>query len=362
MIRLPLCPPAPFQPISPGAAPHRPRGPERSRLGWMRFLGTALVALAAAAGQQADRAVLEAARPGVLWRAPADLGMENWTCGSAGCDHTPAPPFHFVKEDMRGTFPKLTIRDAKGRDWNVKFGGKVIPESFCSRFVAAIGYVVEPSYYVASGRLNDISRLHRARNFVTADGAFRRARFQLRDDKTLEFLKNRAWSLADNPFRGTHQFAGLRVVMMLLSNWDAKDSRQGQEGANTGIFRGPDGEVLYSFFDWGSALGRWGKVMRRTRSDCAGFDADSPNLITGVHDNVVTWGYSGKHEDDIKDGITIEDLRWLAPYLGRITDEQIRAGLAASGATPRQASCWAEGLEYRIHAILAVARAGRYWR
>lgn len=319
-----------------------------------RLLLCLLVGIVASA-QQAERAVVEATHPGVLWRAPNDIGMENWTCGAAGCDHAPAQPFHFVKEDLEGTFPKLSIKDAKGRDWSVKFGGKVIPESFCSRFVAALGYVVEPSYYVGTGKLDDVSKLHRARSMVNADGTFRRARFQLRDDKTLAFLKGHAWSLADNPFRGTHQFAGLRVAMMLLSNWDAKDSREGQDEANTAMFRGPDGEVLYSFFDWGSALGRWGKLMRRTRSDCAGFAGDSRDLITGVHDNVVTWGYSSKNEADVKSGITVEDLRWLAPYLSRITDEQIRAGLAASGATPRQTSCWAESLEYRIHAVLAVA-------
>ncbi|HKE27939.1 MAG TPA: hypothetical protein VKB88_36540 [Bryobacteraceae bacterium] len=327
----------------------------------IRLLLCLVIALAAEA-QQAERMAVEATQPGVLWRAPNDIGMENWRCGSAGCDHAPAPPYHFVKEDMEGTFPKLSIQDAKGRAWSVKFGGKVIPESFSSRFVAALGYVVEPSYYVGSGKLDEVSQLRRARNMVKPDGTFHHARFQLRDNQSLQFLKDHSWSLADNPFRGSHEFAGLRVAMMLLSNWDAKDARDGQQQANTAVFRGPAGEMLYSFFDWGSTLGRWGKLMRRTRSDCAGFAEDSPALITGVRENVVEWGYSGKHEDDVRSGITVEDLRWLAPYLSRITDEQIRTGLTASGATPRQTTCWAEGLESRIHAVLAVAQNGQYAR
>jgi hypothetical protein len=329
----------------------------------MNRLLLCLVVLSAAAQDPsgADRTAVQTAPPGVLWRAPRDLGMENWTCGSAGCGAVPAPPFHFVKEDMEGTFPKLSLKDANGRSWSAKFGGKVIPECFCSRFVAALGFVVEPSYYVGAFQLQDTGRLHRARHFMRPDGSFERARFQLRDPK-MEFLANHAWSMADNPFRGSREFAGLRVVMMLLSNWDAKDVREGEEEANTGVFRTPSGELLYSFFDWGSALGRWGKLMRRTRSDCSGFTADTPDLITGVRGNAVEWGYSGKHEDDVRSGITVEDLRWLAPYLERITGEEIRAGLEASGATQRQTGCWAGALEYRIHAIETVVRTGRYWR
>ena len=310
--------------------------------------------------QDADRGVIPGTQPAILWRAPSGIGIENWTCGSAGCDHAPAPPFQFENEDTEGTFPKITVTDANGRTWSVKFGVKVIPESFCSRFVAALGYVIEPSYYVASGKIDNTSRLVSTRSFVKSDGRFVRARFQLRDSSSLAFLPKHAWSLTDNPFRGTHELAGLRVVLMMLSNWDTKDLRSGQESSNTAVFRGPGGQLLYSFFDWGSTLGRWGNIMRRTRSDCSGFSADTPRLITGVHGNVVVWGYSGKHEDDVRNGITVDDLRWLFPYLSAITAEQIRAGLKASGATDRQIASWTESLESRIHQVEAVARTGQY--
>jgi hypothetical protein len=325
----------------------------------MRPFAACLVLACAAWAQldsNADR-IVESAQQAVIWRAPGNLGMENWTCGSAGCDHAPAPPFQFVKEDLEGTFPKLTVKDSKGRTWSVKFGGKVTSECFGSRFATAVGYLAEPSYFVEGGKVEGAGHLRRARHIVHPDGTFERARFQLRDEKRMEFLKNRAWSLADNPFRGTHEYAGLRVLMMLLSNWDAKDSRDGQGEANTGVFRvaGAQPEMEYSFFDWGSTLGRWGKLMRRTRSDCSGYGADTPKLITGVHGNVVEWGYEGKHEEDVRSGITVEDLQWLTPYLERITDEQIRAGLKGSGATERQTACWAQSIEARMREIRAVA-------
>ena len=113
------------------------------------------VALCAAQNQDsANRAVAPAAVPGALWRVPPRFTVQDWICGFGGCDETPASPFHFVKEDMEGTSPKVQVKDAKGRSWDVKFGAKVIPDCFSSRLVAALGYVTEPAYYVGSGRLD----------------------------------------------------------------------------------------------------------------------------------------------------------------------------------------------------------------
>jgi hypothetical protein len=331
------------------------------RLVW---LGALAVLCAAQPQNSANRAILRPAIPEVLWRTPLKFTRQDWVCGYRGCDFAPAPPFHLVRADTEGTTPKLLIRDAKGRHWDAKFGAKVIPECFSSRFVAALGYVVEPSYYVRSGRLEGVTHLDRVRRMVKSDGSFGPARFQLRDAKELKFLKDHAWSLKDNPFLGSSQFAGLRMVLMLLSNWDGKDSRDGQEEANTAAFQGPgptgqQPELLYSFFDWGSTLGRWGGLMRRTRSDCSGFVADTPHFVEGVQNGEVEFGYSGKHGEDVKAGISVEDVRWLAPYLQRIADADIRAGLKGSGATDRQTVCWAGALEDRIGQLEQVARTGQ---
>jgi hypothetical protein len=328
-----------------------------------RLLLCCLAALCICHGQDANRLVEQTEPLKVLWHAPPAGSVQDWKCAFVECDAAPVPPFQFVKEDNEGTTPKIAVRDARGRLFSVKFGGKVIPECFASRFVPALGYTVEPSYYVGPGSVVGVTRLHRARRFVKPDGSFARARFQLRDPAELDFLNDHAWSLIDSPFRGSREFAGLRAVLMLLSNWDIKDSRDGQEEANTGVFRSPDNghsELLYSFFDWGSTLGRWGGLLRRTRSDCSGFAQDTRHFITGVRGDVVEWGYAGKRAQDVKAGITVEDLRWLAPYLERITDQEIRTGLKASGATDRQTACWADALEDRMRQVEAVARLGRH--
>jgi hypothetical protein len=296
--------------------------------------------------------------PQLLWHAPREMTIQDWICGPGGCDRTPAPPFHFLKDDSGGTSPKISVSDAKGRQWSVKFGAEVIPECFGARFVSALGYFAEPSYYVQSGRIDLGYKVHRARRVVRRDGRFERARFQLRGQKDMEFLQGRAWAWDENPFRGTRELAGLKIVMMLLSNWDAKDSRDGSE-SNNNVFRGTVGGreyLMYSVYDWGASLGRWGNVLRRDQSDCPSFVEDSPHFVKGVRAGEIEWGFDGKHGDDLRKGITVADVRWLLPHLRRITPEQLQAGLKASGATERQAGCWAGAIGERIRQLSDVAK------
>jgi hypothetical protein len=286
------------------------------------------------------------------------MAADEWVCGPGGCDRKPVPPFEFQKEDTGGTAPKVLVRDAQGRTWSVKFGPEVIPECFGSRFVTALGYIAEPTYYVDCGRVEHAARLTRSRRVIKPDGSFRRGRFELRGQSDFEFLKGQTWSWVNNPFSGTRELAGLKIVMMLLSNWDAKDARDGDE-SNTNVFRvtqpGGGQELAYTVFDWGASLGRWGSVFRRDQSDCSSYVKDSPHFVRRSEGRL-EWGFEGKHGEDMTTGVTVEDIRWLLPYLGRISPEQLRTGLSASGATPRQAACWAGGIEQRIGELRDAAR------
>ena len=47
------------------------------------------------------------------------------------------------------------------------------------------------------------------------------------------------WAWHDNPFVGTHELNGLKILMMLVSNWDNKDVRDVARGSNTAIFEYP---------------------------------------------------------------------------------------------------------------------------
>jgi hypothetical protein len=297
--------------------------------------------------------------PKALWRAPQPMSTGDWICGPGGCSGKPVPPFQFLKADSSGTSPKLDVRDARGRTWSVKFGAEVIPECFGSRFLMALGYVAEPTYCMADFRVGALPGLpRRIGHAMQSGGTFGPARFELRGEKDFEFLPRCAWGWADNPFLGSHELAGLKIVMMLLSNWDAKDARMG-ENSNNGVFRTTRSgkpEMLYSVFDWGASLGSWGGSLRRDQSDCAGFASDTPRFVKVSGNGRIDWGFYGKFSDDLKAGVGRSDIRWLLPYLERITPDQLRAGLTASGATPRQANCWASSLQERIRQLQVAAR------
>lgn len=292
----------------------------------------------------------------VLWRQPQAPSVQDWVCGPGGCGLTPVPPFRYKAGDESGSNPKINVIDARGRHWNVKFGAEVIPECFGSRFLNAIGYVVEPSFFVAAGKLESLPEIYgEARRIVKNDGTFTKARFQARGLKDFEFVKGQSWSWNENPFQGTRELAGLKIVMMLLSNWDAKDARDGDE-SNNAVFRNPGGEWLYSMYDWGASLGHWGGVFRRDQSDCSAYQSDTPHFVKGLNGSIVEFGFSGKHGADLSTGISVEDVRWLLRSLAGVSPDRLRAALKASGATERQNACWAGAIQDRIRQLQAVAR------
>ena len=172
----------------------------------------------------------------VLWQEPAPFSTSAWVWGPGGREMAPQPPFRFVKEKFGGTNPKVEIKDDRGRHWTVKFGSEAHTDTFQSRLVSSLGYAAEPTYFVKAGSILDVNDLMRAKYFVAKNGSFREARFKLEDKKSEADSTNETWSWAVNPFVGSRQLGGLKIVTMLTSNWDTKDSRNG-DGSNTGISR-----------------------------------------------------------------------------------------------------------------------------
>jgi hypothetical protein len=58
---------------------------------------------------------------------------------------------------------------------------------------------------------------------------------------------------------------------------------------------------------------------------------------------------------EIAGNLTVENVRWLMQYLGRINDEQIRRALVASGATPAETVCFVSAVRDRIEQLRRVA-------
>lgn len=293
------------------------------------------------------------ARNQVLWRDPGRVENLDFSVGPGGPHGDPKPPFTFIKEDLKGAYPKVIVHDARGRKWQVKFGREVHSEPFASRVAWAAGYLIEPNYFVPSGKILNVQQLGRAAKHITQGGEFENARFQLRDPK-YKFSDEYNWSWTNNPFIGTPQLNGLKIVMMLVSNWDNKDARDQDEGINTAIFE-HRGRYIYAFTDWGGSMGRWGGVSRRSVWNCEGFTEDGRQFARGIHDGKIDWGYTGRHNKSFIDDIRVSHVQWILRYVGRIRDAQFAAGLKASGATPDEVDCFTRELRRRINRLREVA-------
>lgn len=300
----------------------------------------------------------------LLWRDPGAVETLDFAGGVAGRSNAPKPPFTFIEESLSGTNPKVRVTDASGAEWTVKFGSEVNAETFATRVAWAAGYFVEPDYFVASGRIENLGKLTRAKSHVKSDGSFTDARFEMHREKGVKkFDGEESWAWLQNPFVGSKELNGLKVVLMLVSNWDNKDVRDIKRGSNTAIFRYPakatesgEAEDRYLITDWGGSMGKWGGYLGREKWDCKGFKSQTKDFVKGVKGGFVQFGYSGQHTDDFKSDIPTSDVKWLLQYLGRVTDSQLRDGLLASGASRDEVECFSQSLRDRINQLKAAAQ------
>jgi hypothetical protein len=311
----------------------------------------------------AGEAAAQTKAKAVLWRDPGQVERLDFRWGAGGRALAPAPPFRFIEEDKGGSNPKVKVRDAKGRRWSVKWddGGEANAEVFATRIAWAAGYFVEPSYFLRKGRILGAVNLDRAAKHIGPDGTFHNARFELKVKAIAEREDEESWRWDTNPFVGTHELNGLKIVSMLVSNFDNKDARDAGRGSNTAVhvMDGSGGlEARYLITDWGGAMGKWGGVFTREKWDCPGFADQTAKFVSIADNGEIDWGFSGQHTESFKKDIRVEDVRWAMRYLGRITDRQLREGLAASGASRAEIGCYQRAMRSRIEQLRRLAASG----
>jgi hypothetical protein len=302
-----------------------------------------------------------------IWTEPERVEAMDAAAGPGGPASAPCPPFHFLEEHLTGSQPCVSVRDARGRVWRVKWGDEVRSESFAVRFAWACGYFAEITHFLPSGTIEHCPPgLQRARTCIGEDdGRFCDARFELDDPAAHKLFEEHSWQWDDNPFVGTKELSGLKMVVMLLSNWDTKDRRDVARGSNTAIYEyttSQGREARYLLSDWGGSLGRWGSTLTRGRWDCDGFVEQTPQFVRGVQNNCAVFGYAGQRTVDIADGIPLEHVRWFHPYAARLSEKDLSKALLASGADGDEADRFAAALADRIRQLgrlAAVAGATR---
>lgn len=294
----------------------------------------------------------------VLWHEPPRTTAEDWIWGPGGRDSAPQPPFKFVKERLSGTNPKVEVKDANGRRWIVKFGSEVHADTFAPRLLSALGYAAVPTFFVKGSAIEGTHDLKRAKHFVSKDGTFRSARFKLHSKQSSEGdADSRTWSWIENPFVGSHELGGLKILIMLTSNWDTKDARD-RAGSNNeiiGLGSPANSANWYAVTDWGASFGKSGGFFKRSRWDWNAYRSQTSTFVRLTKDGSLNWGFKGKHGGDIPAGVRLEDIRWLIPYLSRITDDDLLAGLSASGASYPVAQDYTRSIRARIAQLQRIA-------
>ena len=291
--------------------------------------------------------------PGILWSNPTDLASRNLFWGPGGEEHQPHGPFLFVKEDMEGTSPKFTVVDKDGVKWKVKLGLEARPETAASRLVWSVGYYTNEDYHMDDLKVQDLPTLQRGQKLVGPDGVIHNVRLK-REEKGDK--KTGIWRWNDNPWTGTRELNGLRVLMALIDNWDLKDE-------NNAVYE-KDGQRIYMVSDLGASFGTPGRSWPKEKAKdnleeysrakfIRAYAGDTVDLATPARPR---WVYlvdpkeyfSRVHLESLGKKIPRDDARWMGQLLANLSPNQIRDALRASGYAPDEVERFAQVLQTRI--------------
>jgi len=289
--------------------------------------------------------------PSALWRDRGDIASLNLLHGPGGREHQPSGRFTFVKEDKQGSAPKFEIVDQQGVHWKAKLGEETKSETAATRLVWAAGYFTDEDYYLPEIRVSKMPRLSRGHKLILAGGVVRGVRLE-RIAKGQKKKGN--WSWFKNPFVGTKEMDGLRILMALVNNWDLKE-------VNNAIYDGNGGR-RYAVSDLGATFGETGNTITRSKSNLEDyaeaefiqkvtpehvdfFLSSRPFFLTAV--DVPNYRMRTKMQDVAKH-VPLAHAKWLGRLLGQLSAEQIRDCFRAAGYSPGEVAGFAKVVHGRI--------------
>ena len=280
----------------------------------------------------------------ILWERPNDITSRDLYLGPGGAAMRPdLRRITFIKEEKGGYSKKYRVRDASGREWVAKIGKEAQSETSAVRLLYGLGYVTEVNYLVP-------------RVTIPGKGTFTNVRFEARPDN---WKRGDEWKWKQNPFVGTPQLQGLKVMMALINNWDLKDS-------NNVILkvRGED-ELRYAISDLGATFGHASTtplLWRFTRDRNNPAHYAKSDFFKRVKGDRVVLHFGGKNRG-LMNNISIQDAQWIASLLSQLSDQQIRDAFRAANYTPGQINLLAGEVRERTNELLSLrpgAQIGRY--
>jgi len=267
----------------------------------------------------------------VFWREPTGLESRNLLAGAGGEEMKPdISKLTFIEQKTGGYSTKYRVRDAKGNEWIAKIGKEAQSDTAANRLLWALGYETEIAYLVPKAK-------------IEGKGEFENVRLEARP-ASVKRAGN--WMWENNPFKDTPEFRGLKILMIMINNWDMKDDNNeilATRGDTTG-----EGELRYIISDLGGSFGKTGGFFARSRNEPS--DYEKAAFIKKVNGDVIDFNYGGKNQK-LFEGLTVADARWLHNLMKRLSDEQIKDAFRAANYSAEEVETLARALKARINAL-----------
>ncbi len=296
------------------------------------LLGLAASAPAQKSKKSKSRGQMAPPGPAIMWE-DVDVRGRDLFLGPGGREMLPdLTRIKFIKKETGGANTKYRIEDGSGRVWVAKLGREARPETAAVRMLWGLGYKTEVNYLVPVIT-------------IPGKGTFRNVRLEARP-KNVD--REGEWKWTRNPFLGTPQFQGLKIMQIFMTNWDVLDKQNEILKVD-----GPRGtEYHYVVSDLGRTFGKYGNnnlpiIYRLGRRTGAPGPYSKASFIKGYEKGRIKWGIKGKNRGIYRD-ITIGDARWLLARLQQLSDGQIQDAFRAANYSPAEVNIYLNAVRRRI--------------
>jgi len=281
----------------------------------------------------------------VLWQK-VDVKNQDLFYGPGGLDMRPdLSAITFIKRETGGHNKKYRIKDGSGRIWVAKPYTEARPETASVRLLYALGYKTEINYLVPSLTIPSV-------------GTFKNVRLEMRPDN-IERLDE--WKWKSNPFIGTNELQGLKIMQMFLNNNDVIDYNNKilkVEGSN-------GSELHYIITDLGSTLGKRGSnnlplFYRFGRKNDSPGKWNASSFIKGVRNGRIILYTTGIKNRGLYKDITIAQGRWLYNLLSQLRDDQLRDAFRSANYSSAEVDVLTAAAKRRIEELERATGGDRF--
>ncbi len=307
---------------------------QMSESGFMKFtvLFLSFLLLTISVSAQKEKKMVESSGKAVMWEK-VNIPQRDLFYGPGGKQMMPdLSNITYIKEEKSGHNKKYRIKDGSGKVWVAKLGREARPETAAVRLLWALGYKTEINYLVP-----EIT--------IPGKGTFKNVRLEARPENIDRLYE---WKWKDNPFVGTNELQGLKIMMVFFKNWDVLDLQNKVLEVN-----GKNGKAYHFIIsDLGATFGKLGNnnlpiIYRLGRSTGNPKDYSRSILIREVEDDEVELSYKGKNRGVFKD-IKVENAVWLSKLMTQLTDKQISDAFRAANYSKEDVAIYTKAVKAKI--------------